>query len=228
MYYDPMYFLFMIPGFIIALIAQGYLKSNYSKYSKIVNRRNLTGAMAAKAVLNQNGINDVRIECIDGTLSDHYDPRSNVIRLSRDVYESASIAAVGIAAHEAGHAVQHAQNYAPVKIRTAMVPICNIGSQLGIILIFVGFVIDFLELTTLGIILFSLTVVFQLVTLPVEFNASRRALNAIQSGQLLCDGDEYRGAKRVLTSAALTYVAALVTAILQLLYYISKADRRRN
>lgn len=227
-YYDPMYFLFMVPGLIIALIAQVYLKSNYSKYSKIANRRRLTGSMAAEAVLRQNGINNVRIERVSGELSDHYDPRSNVIRLSDGVYDSTSIAAVGIAAHEAGHAVQHATGYVPVKLRTAMVPVCNIGSQLGIILILVGFLLSVMELTTFGIILFSLTVIFQLVTLPVEFNASRRALQAIRGGYLLSDDDEYKGAKKVLTSAALTYVAALITSILQLMYYVARANNRRR
>jgi len=227
LYYDYQYLLMMLPVLLISLYAQYKVKSSFNKYSKVRNRRGLTGAMAADAVLRANGIHDVRIEQVRGSLTDHYDPKSNVIRLSESVYGSPSIAAVGVAAHEAGHAVQYAVGYGPVHIRSAMVGVTNIGSQMGIILLMIGLLLNAASLFFIGIILFSLTAVFQLVTLPVEFNASRRAMNAIDGAALL-DDEEAAGAKKVLSAAALTYVAALLTSVMQLLYYISRFNGGRR
>lgn len=224
---DIYYFLLVVPAFLLALGAQIMVKSTYSKMSRIRNSRNLTGAQAAARVLYEHGITNVRIERVAGTLSDHYDPRSNVIRLSEGVYDSASVAAVGVACHEAGHAVQHAQNYAPIKIRNAIIPVCNIGSTIGLPLAFIGLILDFGFLFWLGILLYGLVALFQFVTLPVEFNASRRALQAIESTGML-SGDEYRNARKVLTAAAMTYVAALAVSIANLLRLILRANNRRN
>lgn len=224
---DIYYFLLVVPAFLLALGAQIMVKSTYSKMSRIRNSRNLTGAQAAARVLYEHGITNVRIERVAGTLSDHYDPRSNVIRLSEGVYDSASVAAVGVACHEAGHAVQHAQNYAPIKIRNAIIPVCNIGSTIGLPLAFIGLILDFGFLFWLGILLYGLVALFQFVTLPVEFNASRRALQAIESTSML-SGDEYKNARKVLTAAAMTYVAALAVSIANLLRLILRANNRRN
>lgn len=224
---DIYYFLLVVPAFLLALGAQIMVKSTYSKMSHIRNSRNLTGAQAAARVLYEHGITNVRIERVAGTLSDHYDPRSNVIRLSEGVYDSASVAAVGVACHEAGHAVQHAQNYAPIKIRNAIIPVCNIGSTIGLPLAFIGLILDFGFLFWLGILLYGLVALFQFVTLPVEFNASRRALQAIESTGML-SGDEYKNARKVLTAAAMTYVAALAVSIANLLRLILRANNRRN
>ncbi len=220
MYYlwDPLYMTVVIISLIIMLWAQYLVKSRYKNYSRIPNSRGLTGADAARAVLSANGVTGVRIEVVSGTMTDHYDPRSNVIRLSEGVCDSTSIAAVGIAAHEAGHAVQYAAGYVPIKIRTAIIPFAQYGPMLGIILMIIGSAINFFNLTVLGLVLFGATFAFQFATLPVEFNASRRALAAISSGGLLSP-DEYNGAKKVLTAAALTYVAAMIQSLLTLLYY---------
>ncbi len=222
------YYIFMLPGILIAMWASFKVNSTFNKFSRVGNTRGLTGAEAAAAVLRANGVSGVRIERVSGSLTDHYDPRTNVIRLSDPVYSSQSVAAIGVAAHEAGHAVQYAKKYAPIKLRTAIVPICNIGSQLSIPLIVIGslLVLDFL--VSLGIALFSLSVVFQLITLPVEFNASRRAMEAINGSAILTE-NEAKGARKVLTAAAMTYVAALLQALLSLLYYIIRfGNNRRN
>lgn len=226
--YDLTYFLFMIPCLILSLYCSAKVNSTFNKYSKVTNRRGITGAQAAYQVLSANGVTGVRIEQVSGHLSDHFDPRTNTIRLSESVYNSTSVAAVGVAAHEAGHAVQHAQGYTPNKIRSAIVPVANIGSKLSWILILIGFLlpVQFNFVVTLGIIFFSLSVLFTLVTLPVEFNASSRALDTIQSTGLLYD-DEYKGAKKTLSAAAMTYVAAAATAVAQLLRLILLANRRR-
>lgn len=228
--FDWTYLVFIVPCVIITLICQINVKSTFSKYSKVRNSRNMTGAQAAEYVLRQNGVNGVRIEHVAGNLSDHFDPRTNVIRLSDSVYNSTSVAAVGVACHEAGHAVQHAENYLPNKIRAIILPLANIGSNLSWILILLGFLfsakVGFIFLY-IGIILFSLSVLFTIATLPVEFNASKRALECIKDGDLLY-GDEYKGAKRTLQAAAMTYVAAALTAIMQLLRLIVLAKRRNN
>ena len=232
-YFDYTYILFMIPCIIISLICQVRVKTAFSKYGSIPNSRGMTGAQAAEYVLRQNGVTDVRIECVKGKLTDHYDPRNNVIRLSEAVYNVNSVAAVGVAAHEAGHAVQTAKNYTPNKIRGAILPAARIGSSISWILIMLGFLFAYrsssnpagMYLLYGGIILFSASVLFTIVTLPVEFDASRRALKCIRAGNLLRE-DEYKGAKSVLTAAAMTYVASAVTAIMQLLRLLLIVNRR--
>ncbi len=227
--FDWTYIVFILPCVIITLICQVNVKSTFAKYSNVRNSRNMTGSQAAEYVLRQNGVTGVRIEHIAGNLSDHFDPRTNVIRLSDNVYNSTSVAAVGVAAHEAGHAVQHAQNYLPNKIRTAILPVAQLGSKLSWLLIFLGLLftakVGFV-LLYIGIILFSASVLFTVATLPVEFNASKRALECIKNSDLLY-GDEYKGAKRTLQAAAMTYVASALTAVMQLLRLILIA-RRRN
>ena len=226
MYYS--YLMFMLPGLLLMFYAQYKVKHSFSKYSRITNMRGLTGADAAREVLRQNGVFDVRIERVSGDLTDHYDPNTNVIRLSDNVYGSAPVAAGGVAAHEAGHAVQYAQRYGPIKLRAAIIPICNIGSQLGIPIAVVGAVLDFAGLVYVGIALFAMAVLFQIVTLPVEFNASRRALQTINSASLLSK-EESAGARAVLTAAALTYVASMIQAVMTLLYYFTRlTDNRRR
>ena len=223
----------MLPCIILSLICQVRVKSAFSKYGKIPNSRRMTGAQAAEYVLRQNGVTGVRIEHVSGNLTDHYDPRTNVIRLSDAVYNVTSVAAVGVAAHEAGHAVQTALNYAPNKIRSAILPVARLGSGLSWILIAIGFLFAYRTNNPIGlyclyggIILFSASVLFTVVTLPVEFNASHRALKCIRETNLLT-GEEYNGAKSVLTAAAMTYVASALTAIMQLLRLLLIA-RRRN
>lgn len=228
--FDWTYLVFIVPCIIITLICQIKVQSTFSKYSKIRNSRNITGAQAAEYVLRQNGVTGVRIEHVSGSMTDHFDPRTNVIRLSDTVYNSNSVAAVGVACHEAGHAVQHAVGYLPNKIRSIILPMAKIGSQLSWILILLGLVftakVGFV-LLYIGIVLFSLSVLFTIATLPVEFNASKRALECIRESDLLYS-DEYTGAKRTLQAAAMTYVASALTAIMQLLRLIIIARGRRD
>lgn len=214
-----LYLILVVPAFIISLVAQAKVKSTYAKMAKVRNTSGYTGAQAAAAVLRHYGIMDVRIEETSGKLSDHFDPRSKVIRLSRDVYYGNSIAAVGIACHEAGHAAQHNQGYVPIKIRNAIIPVCNIGSYLGIPLAFAGYFLGFEPLVLVGLGLYSLIAVFQLVTLPVEFNASARAVRVIDENGLLRGEEEVSGAKKVLAAAAMTYVAALAVTLANLLRF---------
>ncbi len=225
-----LYLLLVVPAFIISLIAQAKVKSTYSRMAKIRNTSGYTGAQAAAAVLRHYGISDVRIEETNGKLSDHFDPRSKVIRLSREVYYGNSIASVGIACHEAGHAAQHAQGYAPIKLRNAIIPACNIGSYLGIPIAFAGYFLGFEPLVLAGLALYSLIAVFQLVTLPVEFNASARAVRVIDENGLLRSEEEINGAKKVLSAAAMTYVAALAVTLANLLRFalIFLGRGRRN
>ena len=229
MYYDWTYLLIMLPCFILSLICSASVKSNFSKYSKVNNSRGLTGAQAAQQVLNAHGVTGVRIEPVSGKLTDHFDPRTNVIRLSESVYNARTVSAVGVACHEAGHAVQHAEGYVPNKIRSAIVPVANIGSRLSWIVLVVGMLlpVQFNFVITIGIVLFSASIVFTLITLPVEFNASSRALKTIQSTGMLNES-EYAGAKKVLTAAAMTYVAAAATSIMQLLRLILIFGSRRR
>lgn len=227
MYYDSQYMLMMLPALLIALFAQAKVNSSFNRYSKIRNSRGITGAQAAEAVLRRNGVTGVRIERVSGKLTDHYDPKANVIRLSSSVYDSPTISAVGVAAHEAGHAVQYAVGYGPIQLRAAMIPITNFGSRFGIVLLLIGIMLNAVALYQVGILLFSLTVAFQLVTLPVEFNASHRAMEAI-GGSGLLNAEEAAGARKVLSAAALTYVAALLQGIMQLLYYISRFNGGRR
>ncbi len=226
MFLDPMYFVFMIPGIIFMLWAQSKVKGTYAKYKRVPNSAGATGAQAARAVLDANGLMSVPIEQIPGELSDHYDPRKRVLRLSPEVYGGRSISAIGIAAHEAGHALQHAQGYAWLTARTAIVPAVSIGSNLGLILLIAGIMIGVTGLAWVGVALFALTTVFALITLPVEFNASARARTALVSVGIINDGTqqgiaEAKGVKDVLSAAAWTYIAGFAVSVLQLLYYVS-------
>lgn len=228
-YYDYTYFLFMLPALAIAMYAQVKVKSTFTKYSRVSSRNGLTGVQAAQKVLEQNGVFNVSFDRISGNLTDNYDPRTNVIHLSEPVYGSASVAALGVAAHEAGHAVQQAQSYGPIKLRQAMVPVTRIGSSISVPLIIIGMLmpVQYNFIITLGIILYSAAVLFTIITLPVEFNASARAIRALeQSGALY--SEELAGAKKVLQAAALTYVAAALTSILTLLRFILILNNRRG
>lgn len=233
--FDWTYLLLVLPCMIFALIASGNVNSTFQKYSRQMSARHITGAEAAQRVLSANGVRGVRIDRVAGNLTDHYDPRTNVIRLSDSVYSSTSTAAIGVACHEAGHAVQYAQNYAPIKLRAAIIPLTNFGSKLALPLILLGILCTFLGelsniLVYLGIAAFGLSFVFQLVTLPVEFNASRRAMEAISGANILTE-EEQRGARKTLSAAAMTYVAATATALAQLLRLIvifGGRGRRRN
>lgn len=215
----------MIPVFIFAVYCQIKVKNAFNRYSKVRNRRGMTGADAAYKLLMINGITDVRIKQIGGSLTDHYDPRTKEICLSQTVFNSTSVAAIGIACHEAGHACQHAQGYAPLKLRNAVIPATRIGSFLGVPLALIGMFLYSDVLIYAGIILYSAVALFQFITLPVEFNASKRALDTIEANGFL-EGEEYKGAKKVLTAAALTYVAALASALATLLRLFLIANRR--
>lgn len=233
-YFDWMYVYLVLPCVILAMWASANVNSTFKRYSNQHSRRGLTGAQAAQRVLAANGVQGVRIEQVSGNLTDHYDPKTNVIRLSDDVYGSTSTAAIGVACHEAGHAVQYAQNYGPIKLRAAIIPVTNFGSKLAMPLILLGLLFSGFgqfsdTIVYLGIACFGLSVVFQLVTLPVEFNASNRALRAIESGLLLTE-EELTGARKTLRAAALTYVAATAVALAQLLRLLTLfgGNRRRR
>ena len=223
---NNLYCILLIPVLILSAWAQFQVSHNFSKYSREANRRRLTGAQAAEAVLHAHGVYDVAVRSVRGNLTDHYDPRDNTIYLSDSVYSSPTVAAVGVAAHEAGHAVQYAVGYGPVRLRSAMVPVTQLGSKFSFILLMIGMLLYSQTLFFVGIVLFSLTTLFQLVTLPVEFNASRRAVSVLSSGYLAAD--EIRGVKAVLSAAALTYVASALQAVLQLLRLVLLANRRRD
>ena len=232
--FDWTYVYLVLPCLILSLWASVRVNSTFKRYSRQSSSRGITGADAAQRVLRANGIGNVRIERIGGNLTDHYDPTTNVIRLSDDVYGSTSTAAIGVACHEAGHAVQYAQGYAPIKLRAAIIPVTNFGSKLAMPLILLGILFSSLGNTSdffinLGIACFGLSVLFQLVTLPVEFNASHRALAAIEQNGILTD-DELAGARKTLSAAAMTYVAATATALAQLLrlLVLFGNNRRRN
>ena len=231
--FDWTYVVLVLPCLILSLWASANVNSTFKKYSKQYSLRQLTGAEAAQRVLRANGVHGVRIERVSGNLTDHYDPKTNVIRLSDGVYNNTSTAAIGVACHEAGHAVQYAEGYAPIKLRAAIIPVTNFGSRLAMPLILIGLLFSTLgsfsdTLIYLGIACFGLSLVFQLVTLPVEFNASRRALHAIEDGGLLTE-EEQIGARKTLTAAALTYVAATAVSLAQLLRLITLfGGRRRN
>lgn len=226
MYWDST-IIILIPAIIFSIAAQIMVKSAFSEYSKVRNSRGLTGADAAREILDRNGLTNVRIEHISGSLTDHYDPRANVIRLSDDVYGSATVAAVGVAAHEAGHAVQYAEGYYPIKIRNAIIPVTRFGSSLSTPLVILGLALSWDFLITAGILLFCAVVLFQAITLPVEFNASGRALKTLRSSHFLED-DEMKGARSVLTAAAMTYVAAMLSALLSLVRLLVISGRRRR
>ena len=225
LYFDPT-ILIVLPALIFTIWAQINVNSTYSKYSKVIISRRMTGFEAARRILDANGLYNVGIERIGGELTDHYDPRANVIRLSTAVYDSPSAAAVGVAAHEAGHAVQYAKEYAPIKLRQSIIPITRFGSMMAMPLFLIGIVFAMTSLMYLGIAFYSIALLFQLVTLPVEFNASRRAMDALKSHSILSK-DELAASRKVLTAAALTYVAAMATSLLSLLRLIVLANRRR-
>ena len=230
--FDITYVVLVLPCVIFALLASAMVKSRFKKFSKQLSIRNITGAEAARRVLLHSGVTNVRIERISGNLTDHYDPKENVIRLSQEVYDGTSTAAIGVACHEAGHAVQYAQNYGPIKLRSAIIPVTNIGSKLAIPLILAGVVLSYLmnwsyTLVYVGIACFGLSLLFQLVTLPVEFNASRRAMTIIEETDILTE-EERKGARKMLTAAAMTYVAAAAVALAQLLRLIMLFSGRRR
>ena len=230
--FDWTYIVIVLPCLLLSMLASSSVNSTFSKYSKVNSIRRLTGAEAAQRVLSANGVRGVRIERVSGNLTDHYDPKTNVIRLSDSVYGSASVAAIGVAAHEAGHAVQYAHNYGPIKVRAVIIPITNLGSKLAMPLILAGILLSFLgglsnTLVYLGILAFSLSIVFQLVTLPVEFNASRRAMEAIETAGLLTH-EEQQGARKTLKAAAMTYVAATAVAVAQVVRLLILFGGRRR
>lgn len=222
MFFDPLYLLLLAPALLISIGAQIWVKSAFAKYSSVASQSGYSGAQAASTILKRNGITDVTIEEATGFLSDHYDPTSKTLRLSPDVYHSTSLASLGIAAHEAGHALQHTQGYAPLQIRSLLVPTTSIGSNLAWPLLIIGFLLHSAMLVQMGIIFFAGVVLFQLVTLPVEFNASYRALGALRSTGLVNEY-EIEGSRKVLTAASMTYIAAAATAIMQLIYFLMRA-----
>ena len=226
-YADAIYWILLIPVLILTLYAQAKVSGNFNRYSRVKNHRGVTGAQAAREVLKAHGIFDVAIQPCRGSLTDHYDPRNNTIYLSEPVYNSATVAAVGVAAHEAGHAVQYAVGYGPIKVRTAIIPVSQFGSKFAFIALMLGLLLNSQPLFGIGIILFSTAALFQLVTLPVEFDASARALATIE-GSWLLDENERMGARKVLRAAALTYVAALLMSLVQLLRYVLLFMGRNN
>lgn len=228
-YIDWTYIVYVLPALLLAMWASARVKSTFARYSKHPTLRGMSGRDAARRVLDANGLYDVRIERISGQLTDHYDPKANVIRLSDATYHNTSCAAIGVAAHEAGHAIQHATGYVPVRIRTAIVPITNVGAKISVPLILIGILLSsfgqhFAVIAYAGVACFSLSTLFQLVTLPTEFNASRRAIAAIETCGVLNE-EETEGAKKVLSAAALTYVAALFVSIMQLLRLLAIVSR---
>ena len=225
-YYDWT-ILLVLPALFISIWAQIKVSSTYNKYSTVYTKGGLTGAQAARAILDKNGLSHVSIERVHGHLTDHYDPRTNVIRLSESVYNSTSTAAVGVAAHEAGHAVQYAKNYAPIKLRSVIIPVTRFGSMFAIPLFFIGLILASEPFMLFGILLYATVALFQLITLPVEFNASDRAIAALDSSGMLTQ-DELVGARRVLSAAAMTYVAALLTSLLTLLRLLVIVNGRNN
>jgi Zn-dependent membrane protease YugP len=226
-YMDYWYIVLVIPAVIFTMIAQFMVSSTFNKYSKLISRRGLTGMEAARKILDANGLHHVAIERIRGSMTDHFDPRTNVICLSETVYDVSSVAAVGVAAHEAGHAIQYAKEYAPIKLRAAIIPVTRIGSMLAMPLFIIGLILASDALLLFGIALYSLVTLFQLVTLPVEFNASRRAMKALEATGYYTD-EELDGARRVLRAAAMTYVAALAVSLLQILRLVILSNNRRR
>lgn len=225
-YWDPTYIL-VVAALLLSMFASFGVNATFNKYKKVKTQRGITGSDAARRVLDMNGLGHIRIERVSGNLTDHFDPRAGVIRLSDATYDDDSVAAVGVAAHEAGHAVQHAVGYTPIKVRNSIVPIVNIGNALSMPLFILGLILGATGLSYLGVLLFSLTLLFQLVTLPVEFNASRRAISILDESMMLYE-DEIGPAKKVLRSAAMTYVAAVAATALQLLRFLLILNSRRD
>ena len=226
MYFDSYYLVLVVAPMIIGLWAQNKISSTYKKYSQLPLDRGSTGAEIARKILDKNKLSDVRIEKIQGSLTDHFDPKAGVIRLSRGVHDGNSVAAIGVAAHECGHALQYATDYAPIKIRSSLIPITNFGTKLAVPLVLVGMMVAWYPLVYVGLIGYALIAIFQLITLPVEFNASNRALVTLSS--LNMTKSELQGAKKVLDAAAMTYVAALISAVTQLLHLLIRANRRNS
>jgi len=225
-FYDNYYLILVVPAIIISLLAQMKVKNTYAKYSQMFSKNGRTATQITRAILDMNGLHNVGIEQVSGSLSDHYDPRTNVIRLSDAVRSDTSVASIGVAAHEAGHAVQYATGYAPIKLRNSFLPVANIGSKLSMPLILLGIIMAYEPLVSIGILLFSFVLIFQLLTLPVEFNASKRAMQTLSDNGILC-GEELIGAKKVLSAAAMTYVAAVLVSAMQLLRLVLINRRRR-
>jgi len=221
--FDPLYLMIMAPALILSLVASFLVKSKFNKYAQVATRSGMSGAEAAEAVLRAGGISDVKIERVSGFLSDHYDPQHKVLRLSPDVYDGRSISAVGVGAHEAGHAIQHKTKYTMLNLRTAMVPMASVGSNLSYFILFAGFLMQMTQLVYVGIFLFSPVVLFQLVTLPVEFDASARAKKLLWDTGVLAHSQEKVGVASVLNAAAMTYVAAAVSAVVTLIYYLIRS-----
>ncbi|MCC8169816.1 MAG: zinc metallopeptidase [Oscillospiraceae bacterium] len=226
LYYDSTYILIII-GFLLTLFASFGVQSTFKKYDKVPNSRGFTGATAARKILDANGLYNIRIEHTSGSLTDHYSPNENVIRLSDSTYNSDSVAAIGVAAHECGHAVQHQLGYVPIKIRNGIVPVVNVCNRLSMPLFLIGLILGLGQLALLGAVLFGAVLVFQVVTLPTEINASRRALKTLRNSYMLED-DELKGARKTLTAAAMTYVAAVAATALQFLRLLVLANRRNR
>ncbi len=228
MFFNPTYLIFMAPAFILMMLTSWYVKSAYNKWSKVPSNSRMTGAQAAQRLIANSSLYGVKIEGVRGNLSDHYDPRTKTLRLSQGVANNASVAAVAIAAHELGHALQDAEDYVPLRFRAALVPAVNVGSWLGWILIMIGLFLQMYDLAWIGVLVFSGGAIFALATLPVELNASARAKQLLADTGIIQTEQERRGVNNVLNAAALTYVAALVTAVLQLLYFASLIGGRRR
>jgi Zn-dependent membrane protease YugP len=231
-FFDPMYLIFMAPAFILMMLVQYYVSSAYKKWSQVPSRLRLTGKEAAEKLINTGNLYNVKIEPIRGNLTDNYDPRTKVLHLSQGVYQGSSVAAIAVSAHELGHAMQDREGYFPLKFRAALVPAVNIGSYLGWILLMIGFLMRYPQVAWLGVFVFSGGAIFALATLPVELNASARAKKLLVQSGLIYSQEEVQGVNQVLNAAAMTYVAALITAVLQLLYYatlvLGMGGRRRN
>lgn len=230
-FFDIRYMMFMLPAFLLMMAVQWYVNSAYNKWSRVASRSRVSGAQAAQRLIQMGGLYDVRVEGVHGRLSDHYDPRQKVLRLSQGVYESSSVAALAIAAHELGHAMQDKEGYLPLRLRAALVPAVNIGSYLGWFLILIGIFLQATNIAWLGVAVFSGGALFALATLPVELNASARARQLLADSGLIAGDDEMGGVNHVLNAAAMTYVAALITAVLQLLYWVTLVmgmGRRRD
>jgi len=218
---NPTYFIYMLPAILLMMVVQYYVRSAYQKWSKVPSRSHMSGSQAAQRLIQRGGLYQVSVEGVAGNLTDHYDPRTKILKLSQGVYQGSSVASLAIAAHELGHAMQDQESYLPLRLRAALVPAVNIGSYLGWIFIILGFLLRFQELAWVGVIIFAGGAVFALATIPVELNASARAKRLLVESGLIIGDDEQRGVNNVLNAAALTYVAALITAVLQLLYYAS-------
>ena len=219
-------FIYLMIAMLVPLAAQGYLWSTFGRYKRARASSGLTGFEVARRMLDRNGLHHVQIQQTQGKLSDHYDPKTRTVRLSPDIHNVASVAAVAVAAHEVGHAIQHAQDYVPLKLRSALVPVVNIANRLGFIAIIAGLILELFVIAQIGIILIAALFIFQLITLPVEFNASTRAMSALNEMNILYDHTETRGARKVLTAAALTYVAALIVTLMELLRWIAILNNR--